>query len=319
MAAEHIIAVNRPGDKGWIQPGSEQHRAMVSPSKVAAILGFSRWQSPYGLWMEMAGRVDPDPPKDIFAAGHQFENTAAAMWRDDNPGWRLSPDEVQLVIDPDHFGFPAMVTLDRRAVRGKARRVVQFKIARDLGDVEKFGDDLTGECPPDYATQVFTEMLFSGFTKHPGHLLVIGPFYTHRTYEIGYDPNTASGLLAEIRLFWESLQGNEPPPLDDTAATYQTVRKLHPDIDDGTVVEVAPAVAERVLVLDNDSKIITAELRAAKTVLLAAMGNAQTAMCGGIKVADRRPHGRGGVALNLVTKNVAAIDHHIHNQEGIPA
>lgn len=304
MGAAHIIAVNRPGDRGWIQPGSEQHRAMVSPSKVAAILGFSRWQSPYGLWMEMAGRVEPDPPKDIFAAGHQFEATAAAMWRDDNPGWRLSPDEVQIVIDPEHFGFPAMVTLDRRAVRGKARRVVQFKIARDLSDVEKFGDDLTGDCPPDYATQVFTECLFSGFTKHPGHLLVIGPFYTHRTYEISYDPNTAAGLLAEIRGFWESLQNNEPPPLDDSVATYTTVRKLHPDLDPDTTVEIDPQLAERVLILDSDAKAIDKELRGAKTALLDAMGNAQHAVCAGIKIADRRPHARGGVALALAAKNL---------------
>lgn len=302
MAASHIIAVNRPGDKGWIQPGSEQHRAMVSPSKVAAILGFSRWQSPYGLWMEMAGRVDPDPPKDIFAAGHQFEQTAAAMWRDDNPGWRLSPDEVQLVIDPDHFGFPAMVTLDRRAVRGKSRRVVQFKIARDLGDVEKFGDDLSGECPPDYATQVFTEMLFSGFTKHPGHLLVIGPFYTHRTYEIGYDPNTASGLLAEIRLFWESLRNNEPPELDDSAATYTTIRKLHPDIAAGTSVQLAPDLAVDYLNAITAAKDTERRLRGLKTAVLDALGDAETAFVGDLVIAKRAPHASGSVALNAARK-----------------
>lgn len=313
----HIIAVHRPGEPGWIQPGSDQHRAMVSPSKVAAILGFSRWQSPYGLWQEMKGRVEPDPPKDIFTVGHDAEPYMARRWLRLNPGWRLSPDEVQLVVDPEHFGFPAMVTLDRRAVRGRSRRVVQCKIARDLGDAEKWGDDLAGDgdAPPDYASQVFAEMLFSGFTAHDGHLMVAGPFWAEKCYPITYSANTAAGLLAEIRLFWESLRNNEPPPLDDSVATYTTVRKLHPDIDPDTTIEVDPQLAERVLILDLDAKTIDKELRGAKTALLAAMGNAQHAVCAGIKVADRRPHARGGVALNLATKNAAAIDNHIHNPE----
>lgn len=298
----HIVAVNRPGDRGWIQPGSEQHMRMVSPSKVAAILGFSRWQSPYGLWMEMAGRVEPDPPKDIFAAGHQFEATAAAMWRDDNPGWRLSPDEVQFVIDPDHFGFTAMVTLDRRAVRGRARRVCQFKIARDLGDLDKFGDDLTGDCPPDYATQVFTEMLFTGFTKHAGHLLVIGPHYQHRTYEIGWDANTAAGLVVKIRDFWESLKADTPPPLDDKVATYQAVRKLHPDIAAGTTVQLDPDLAVAYLQAIADHKDSERELRGLKTLVLDALGDAETAAVGDLTVAKRAPHASGSVALNAARK-----------------
>lgn len=321
MSMNHIVAVNRPGDPGWIQPGSERHRSMVSPSKVAAILGFSRWQSPYGLWHEMAGRVDPEPAKDIFTVGHDAEPYMARRWLRLNPGWRLSPDEVQFVIDPDHFGFPAMVTLDRRAVRGRARRVVQCKIARDLGDAAVWGDDLTGDgdAPADYASQVFTEMLFTGFTQHDGHLMVAGPFWAEKLYPIRFNQDTAAGVIAEIRLFWQSLTAKTPPPLDDSVATYQTVRKLHPDIDAGTTVEIDPALAERVLILDNDAKSIATELRGAKTALLDAMGNAQYAVAGDIKIADRRPHAKGGVALNLATKNAAAIDQLIHNPEGIPA
>ena len=314
----HIISVARPGQPGWIEPGSEQHTSMISPSKVAAILGFSRWQSPFGLWQEMKGHVDPDPPKDIFAAGHQFEHTAAQMWRDDNPGWKLSPGEVQFVIDPEHFGFPAMVTLDRRAVKGRSRRVAQFKIARELSDIEKFGDDLTGDAPPDYATQVFTEMLFSGFTHHAGHLLVIGPFYNHRTYEIHYDASTAAGLIREIGTFWRSLQADEAPDLDDHVATYQTVRKLHPDIDPDTSVQIDPALAVDYLTLLADQKDVERRLRGVKTALLDAMGDTETALVGSVKVAKRAPHASGSVALNAARKTTTE-DIHAAQTEGIPA
>lgn len=299
-----VIAVNRPGDKGWIQPGSEQHRAMVSPSKVAAMLGFSRWQSPYGLWMEMAGRVEADSPKDIFDVGHDAEAYLARRWRRLNPGWRLSPDEVQLVIDPEHFGFPALVTLDRRAVRGQARRVVQFKIARDLGDAEVWGDDLAGDgdAPPDYATQVFAEVLLSGYSRYDGHLMVAGPFWNEKLYPIRFDTEIAAGLVATIRQFWQSLTADTPPDLDDKAATYQTVRKLHPDIAHGTSVQLDPDLAVTYLRAVADAKDAERRLRGLKTLVLDAMGDTETALVGDIPIAKRTPHASGSVALNTARK-----------------
>jgi predicted phage-related endonuclease len=304
VSASHIIAVNRPGDAGWITPGSEQHRAMVSPSKVAALLGFSRWQSPYGLWREMRGDVEPDPPKDIFTVGHDAEPYMARRWQRLNEGWRLSPDEVQFVIHPGHFGFPALVTLDRRAVRGRARRVVQMKIARDLDDARVWGDDLAGDgdAPPDYATQVFAEMLFSGFTQHDGHLMVAGPFWAEKLYPIRYDGKTAAGLVATIREFWESLQANEPPPLDDSTATYQTVRKEHPDIAAGTSVQIDPVLAAAYLDALAAEKAAETELRSTKTELLAVMGDTETALVGDLRVAKRSRHASGSVALNAARK-----------------
>lgn len=320
MTGSHILAVHKPGDPGWIQPGSEQHMQMISPSKVAAILGFSRWQSPYGLWNEMAGRVDPQPHKDIFDVGHDAEGYMAQRWRRKNPGWRLSPGEVQLVVDPEHFGFPAMVTLDRRAVRGGLRRVVQMKIARDLDDMAVWGDDLSGEAPPDYATQVFAEMLFSGFTALDGHLMVAGPFWAERIYPIAFDERTAEGLLAEIRLFWSSLQCDTPPPLDDSVATYQTVRKLHPDIAAGTVVQLPPELAADYLDAIAEEKAAGIRLRGLKTEVLDLMGDVETALVGDTKVAKRTPHASGSVALTAARKTTGEDVRFLVNQtEGVPA
>lgn len=306
MNRSHIIAVNRPGDPGWIAPGSEQHTKMMSPSKVAAVLGFSRWQSPYGLWMEMAGRVEPNPPKDIFSWGHDCEPTAARRWLAANPGWKLSPDEVQFVIDPEHYGFPAVVTLDRRAVRGRSRRVVQFKIARDMDDLEKWGDDLTGECPEDYATQVAAEMLFTGMTALPGHLLVLGPFWTERIYPIQYDANVATWMIRELQQFYRSLRNSEPPELDDHVATYSTVRKLHPEIAAGTAVELDIDIAREFLAAHQAEVDAKKRLTGAKTRVLDAMGDTETARVGDLQIAKRSPHASGSVALNKARKTTLA-------------
>lgn len=283
-----------------VQPGSPEWQRLITPSKVAAILGVSRWESTYRLWHRLKGLVDAEPPKDIFDVGHDFEPAMAAMWRRANPGWRLSPGEVQ-VFAPADIGYPAAATLDRRACRGRARRVVEFKTARRLEDWGDFGTD---QAPADYVAQVLAQMAFTGYTTHPAHLMVLGPYFEAHTYVIEYDQQVVDMIHQRCLAFWHSLKGQEPPDLDDTVPTYECVRELHPDITPGETVEIDTELALRVLQSDADLKANETALRGAKTRLLDLMGDAQHAECGGIRVADRRPHGRGGVALNLARKNL---------------
>lgn len=298
MTIKHI-AVNTPRDAGWIEPGSREHRSMISPSKVGAIMGLSRWESPFRLWHRMKGITPDEPPKDAFDLGHDVEPFAANRWRRRNPDWRLSPDEVQFVVDPDHFGFPAMATLDRRAVHGAWRRVVEFKMARDQNDAEKWGDDGSGVLPPDYWTQVLTAMLFTGWTDHPGQLLCLGPrLGDEKLYQVTYDADAreeAAFIIEECRRFYASLSADEPPELDNRPATYECLRQLHPEID-GTTVELdyseALAYAEaRVAFADAES-----ELQRQKNYLAKRMELAQYAEICGLQVA-RRQAGKSGPAL----------------------
>lgn len=299
MTIKHI-AVNTPRSSGWIVPGSEEHRKVISPSKVGAILGLSRWESPRSLWLRMKGLIPDMPPKDAFDIGHDVEPYAANLWRRKNPGWLLSPSEVQFVVDPEHFGFPALVTVDRRRVRGRARGVLEIKLARDLSDMEKFGDDFTGDLPPDYFAQVLAEMLFTGWTEHPGHLLALGPYYQHRIYEVTYDTETrneAAFMLAECRRFYASLSGDVPPDLDDSPATYDAIRAQHPDIEKDAEVELTSELAEEFLTATADLKIAESAARLAKSRVLDVMGCAQYASCNGTLIARRQPSSRGSVAL----------------------
>jgi predicted phage-related endonuclease len=291
-----------------IQPGSPEHMRLVTPSKVAAILGVSRFSSPYRTWHQMAGLIEPEPPKEIFALGHDFEPAMASIWKRQNPGWRLSRDEVQIVVSTERFGFPAAVTLDRRASRGRARRNVEFKTARDLS---QWGDYFTDQAPADYVAQVQAQMLFSGYTDYPAHLMVLGPFFEAHTYVIEYDPEVADAIVARCKAFYDSLQSDTPPELDDSVPTYETVKQLHPEID-GSTANVDLELAASVLAASDSAKAADTELRYRKTLLLDAMGFAASAMCGDVKIADRRPHGKGGVALALATKNL----NQLNNNEG---
>lgn len=290
------------GHPDFIYPGSDEHSRLMTASKVAAVLGISRWESAYSLWHRMKGLVPSDPArsdKDTFRVGHAFELGLAELWKLENPGWKLSKGEVQYVRTD--LGFPAMATIDRRASRGRARRVVEFKTARDLS---QWGDEGTGDCPADFAAQVTFQMLVTGYTKTPAHLNVMGPFFKHFSYTIDFDPVVAKWIATECQKFVASLAHNTPPELDTSIATYEVIRQMHPEID-GTMVEVDPALVVRLR--DHRSEISRwdAELRRDKAQLLTVMGNAEFAAINGTVVAQRRPHQSGSVVLNI---NNRAID-----------
>lgn len=281
------------GQQGFVEPGSLEHSRCISPSKVASICGVSRWESAFTLWHRMKNLVEPEPGKDIFSMGHAMEAAMAVYWLEKHPGWRLSPTEVQ--YKTDRFGFPALATLDRRAQRGQARRVVEFKIARDL---EAWGDpDLSGDCPPDYMLQVMAQQLFSGLGGL-ADLGVLGPFYQARFYTVEFDNVVADWMVEQCQDFYNSLAADEPPPLDDSVSCYHTVKELHPDID-GSQVEVPADLVCQIRDLSDEIGPLEVKRRGLKTELLSVMGSAQKALVNGEPVA-RRQRGRNDTVSLVV-------------------
>lgn len=307
-----------PRDPQFIKPGSPEWLKVITPSKVAAILGepgdpVSRYESPFRLWHRIKGLVPPEEPKDAFALGHDVEHLAAARYRRDRSDWLLSPDEVQAHVDPEKFGFPVVATLDRRGVRGASRRVVEFKLARNLDDIEVWGDDLNGELPDDYHAQVTALMLFTGWTELAGELLVVGPYLQHRIYTVDYDRQFAAWIIQKCRRFYESLAGDEPPPLDNTTATYQCLRALHPEIDRGVNAVIPLDEAHEFAVARERLGQATDTFAYHKNLLLKRMERAQYAVvedgdADPIRIAERRSQGANKGPAFYPVKSVGPAD-----------
>ncbi|MBM4522490.1 hypothetical protein GS462_21665 [Rhodococcus hoagii] len=292
MTARIVTTKAEPGSPEWLQ--------LVTASKVPAILGISRFKSQFELWHEMAGILPPAPIDDakqeLFDYGHAAELAAAEFWKYRNPGWRLSRGEVQYTRD--ELPFPNAVTIDRRGSRGRSRRVVEVKTAKSL---EEWGDDGSGETPQDYAAQVLFQQIVTGW--HDTADLVVWPDYGRpRVYPVEYDEAVAAAVIGRIVEWCESLAAGTPPELDDTVSCYETVRRLHPDIDRDTAVELDPVFAVDYLRAVADDKEATTRLRGMKTRLLDRMGRAQYARVGVHKIADRR-NGKGeSVSLYAANK-----------------
>ncbi|ROZ49362.1 hypothetical protein EEB13_05405 [Rhodococcus sp. WS3] len=281
------------------EPGSPEWLKLVTASKIPSILGISRFKSQFALWHEMAGNVPSEPisesRQDDFDYGHAVELAAAEYWRYKNDGWVISRGEVQYTDDALEFGNAA--TIDGRASRGAWRRIVEIKTARDL---EEWGDDGSGEVPADYAAQVIWQQLITGWHE-PANIVLWPQYGKPKIYSIEYDAQIAASILTLVREWNASLASGIPPELDDSITTYETVRRLHPEID-GREVQLDAALAHDYLTAVTDDKEITKRLRGLKTRVLDAMGNAQTAVVVDLKIATRSPARGDAIALRSNTK-----------------
>lgn len=287
-------------------PGTSEWQRLVSPSKIPALLGISRFKSQYSVWHEMAGLVEPKPistaRQDDFDYGHACELAAREYWLYKNPGWRLSRGEV--AYTNSQIPFPHIATLDLRASRGSLRRVVEVKTARDK---EEWGDDGSGEVPADYAAQVIAQQHITQWWDEPANVVVWFQYGKPRIYTVEYDPDVASAMFTRVAQLWATIEARTPPPaLDDSVSTYETVRAQHPDIDGSTAVLDATLAADY-LEANASLKDLEKRHRGLKTRVLDAMGNAQYAVAGpdpttALAVARRQPGRNQSVSLYADTK-----------------
>lgn len=278
-----------PGSPGWLR--------LMTASKVAAILGVSQYDSPRSMWHKMRNELPAEPQNAVQSRGHYLEPAVLAWWRDQH-GIAEADFRTQPLYLMDGW---AAATPDAVACHPVDDTVlVEAKSAREL---EEWGDPGTDQIPAPYLIQCFWQMHVSGI--HRCYVPIIGAFLDFAEYVVDYDAAVGAELEATCRAFFESVQANQPPPLDDTPATYDALRKLYRSIDD-TSVSIPLTTAREYLEAMEARKAADARERAAKSVVLDLMGPARFAVVGEVKVARRQPN-KTGFQLNQVAKSTSEL------------
>ena len=272
------------------QPGTREHASLVTASKVAAIVGASPYTSPWALWQEMKGNVEPEPTSNVQARGHRLEAAVLDWWLDEHPEAEDVLAQPWFPLDDWAGARPDLVcTIDG------ALAVVEAKTAaRDDG----WGIAGTGDIPEGYAAQVQWQMGCSG--AQVAYVPMLGPRLEFREYRVEFDDELFAWLTYEARAFWESLLRDTPPDLDTSTATLSCLKRMHPDIDAG----------ERAVITKRDARAYAAaraacdraekRRRAAEIPIRDAMGRAQyAALRDGTDIIRRQPSGRG-ITLKLI-------------------
>lgn len=262
--------ISEPGSAAWMQT--------MSASKVAAVLGLSPYMSRFTLWHQMAGTVAKEPTNSAMMRGHYLEPAIAEWFAAQHPEWQM----IRTGTWTHRAISWATASPDRLAlVRREGARLVEVKSASN-GD--EWGASGSDEIPAGYRAQIMWQLLVTGATYC--HVAALLPFLEFREYVVTFDQAEADYIVAAADAFMASLGAGTPPPLDGAESTYQTVRQLHPEIDDAEV-EIDTFTAEAFL--NDKSNLVDATNceQGSRTRMLARMGSAKRAVCNGVTIATR--------------------------------
>jgi hypothetical protein len=140
--------------------------------------------------------------------------------------------------------------------------------------------------PPGYRVQLLWQLDTFGFKR--GWIACwfnIGGRYGEWEFEV--DPFEMDAIRATVLAFADSITENNPPEIDGSAGTYETIRRLNPSLTPKLEVLIPGEIAEQYLEARGNAKTAESELNKWKGHLLAHMGTAQYALYDGRKIASR--------------------------------
>lgn len=277
-------------------PGTEEWARYITASKVSAILGLSPYDSPLSCWHKMKGNIPLEGETEDHRRGHYAEPAIIAWWRDQHPEYSV------LDLQPQYVAGNLAATPDALA-SGKDVDdvVVEAKSARDM---DEWGDPGTDEIPARYLVQTLFQLHLSGLKR--AYIPVWGPWFEMEEYVVDYDEVLANGIVSKCLEFFDSLAADNPPPLDDSLHTFQTLKQLHPLINKDEVVDLTEDVAHEFINAADAFTYAEARKRAANSAVLAAMQQAQYAHLGEQRIARRQPGKGDSVSLYKVAKTITS-------------
>lgn len=252
---------------GDFEAGSEEWHNLrshgIGGSEIGTIMGLNPYESAYTLWHKKKGLIQDSVSDDNIAVfiGKSMETPILERYEAQHP-------ELEI------FTTGTWRHKDCNWMHANPDAIYRNKNTGAWGIIEiKTGRNPWPELPPGYHAQVMWYLEVFGF-QHGKVIAIAG--YNWEEYDIEYDHFVSSIAKASAERFMHHYETDIKPDWDGSMSTYETVRELHPDIDDTEV-----DVGELGVVLWNAQKKLDEaqrELNKAKSATLDAMGRAKHAV-----------------------------------------
>lgn len=262
----------------------------IGGSEVSSILGLNDYKSAFTLWAEKTGQITPDPVNNwAVRFGKEFELPILKMWAEDNPQYEVF---LSGTYSDNHFPF-MQASPDALAKNKETGEwvIVEIKTARYAWN----------KVPPGYRAQVFHYMNVLDVTKA---VVVAVAGWNWFEEWIEWDAFEGSAQAFAVQNFWELVQNKTAPDFDGADSTYETVRKLHPDIDPDLEVEIDGL--HYLALANSEFDAAKSKLNREKSEILSLMGRAKSAYIevDGEKQTIVTRQARGDSAPYLVVKKL---------------
>ncbi|KZM75786.1 YqaJ viral recombinase family protein [Nocardia terpenica] len=283
-----------------MQPGSSDWRRRITASKIPGILNASKYSSPTKEFYLLRNAIDPDPDNEAMERGRDFEPVILDRF------FRRYPELERVGAQTfSRTGIEswAAATPDDVAVHTDTTEIFCVEAKTDCYGDYQWGRPGTDEIPLGYYLQVQWQMHMADVAR--AYVVKLGPFFDEDEFIVEYDSTLAEKVESHCRAFYLNAMDpdGQPPEVDGHSATYDAIRRAHPEIDrtrrgqDWRVTrELAREFEDALAGVDAAEE----RLNLVKSKLLRVMGRARRAVVGTGKhtqvVATRQPT-KTGVAL----------------------
>lgn len=246
----------------------QARRAWIGSSDIAAILGLSKFQNAYGVYLEKTGQLEDSPESKPAHAGNRFEVGVL-----DEAEEQLGPIERNVHLRVDNLPFPLGANLDAQVLATK--RPVEAKTAGLLTPLnrEEWGEEGTDQVPEVYIPQCQVHMLVTN--TEVCHLPAFLGGRGFCLFEIPRNNELIDVIIEKCADFWDRVKRGEPPAV--TGLPLAVAKRLRRE--QGKVVSIPTLMVARWLQAKEDEKSAETRRKAVEAEVLAALGDAEIGEC----------------------------------------
>lgn len=286
-ACKLILRADAPRDE-W----SAVRNTGIGGSDAGVILGMNKWKSPFALWAEKTGRMEPEDlsGNPRVEAGTRLE-PVVAQWFSDETGKKVhrrgtlrSLTHPWMLANVDRWVPEENVGLEIKTTNA-------FSAAQWDGD----------EVPDSYYAQCLHYMAVTGADRWYIAVLIGGQDFRWKVI-----PRNEDDILALEKAegdFWQHVSDGTPPPVDGSDSTARTLSRMYRGEEEALEL---PGEADALIASYDEwtaaKKDAESHLQAVKNQLMAMMGEAETATADGRKITWKTGKPRETISLSDVKK-----------------
>lgn len=252
------------GRAEWLR----QRRNGIGGSDAAAVLGLSKWATPFDVWLQKRGEIEERPDSDRLWWGRMLEEPIAKRYTYETGRKLVSledmlahPEHPELIANPDRIAPSDEIG-------------VEIKTA-DVFTADQWGEPGTDEIPQAYVVQCLHYMAVTGFDRWDCAVLLGGSDF--RIYTIRRDLALEREMIDRLCSWWRRhiIEG-ERPPIQASPETERWLKQAFPChvSDDLAAADAEMEQAlEALAVVRETLADITAQEAALENTIKAAIGD----------------------------------------------
>lgn len=204
----------------------EIRKKYIGGSDAAAVVGLNSFSSPYTVWADKLGKLPPKEDNEAMRLGRDLEDYVAKRFTEQT-GKKVR--RKNFILWNSDYPF-AHANVDRLIVGENAGLECKTTSVLNLKNFKN------GEFPENYYVQCMHYMAVTGYKKWYLAVLILGKEF--KVFEIERDEDEIKALMKAESEFWTCVEKGEPPMIDGSEATTNTIKTVLAESNDDTPVNL---------------------------------------------------------------------------------